>query len=365
MSGAAGDHPSISGRARSRPSRPATPARSDAAANEATSNTANIGYSSHREPRLRIRRTRRNIHTTSAKRTRRPYPAEGTTAQAGSPLRDTSPADAMNPAGTQRPALRLVGEPDRQHGQQRPSQRKGDSTTPVSTFSVGETNGAATRTAATTRPAAIEVATIAPILPLAVGGGAGWRSLWWVRVTVTASLATRNLRARLEPTSDETTCAGPVPWSAHRGPGAPQASRTARSRSLRGGAGGGAGGCSAPSISTWRPSHRAATLLAGSARWRDYSEPLPTAGRVDMSGNGREVSRGHTSRPDTELSDPDESLTLQFSGHGQDRRARRSAAWCWNRATGGRTRAPPRERQAAIPATFRPRSLAHHFPHGR
>lgn len=55
------------------------------------------------------------------------------------------------------------------------------------TFSVGGMNGAATRTAATIRPAAIEAATIAPILRLAVRGGSGWRSLCWVRVIVTAS----------------------------------------------------------------------------------------------------------------------------------------------------------------------------------
>jgi len=52
---------------------------------------------------------------------------------------------------------------------------------------VGGVNGAATRTAATIRPAAIDVATIAPILLLAVRVGSRWRSLCRVRVIVTAS----------------------------------------------------------------------------------------------------------------------------------------------------------------------------------
>jgi hypothetical protein len=39
------------------------------------------------------------------------------------------------------------------------------------TFSLAGMNGAATRTMATISPAAIDSATINPILPLAVGGG--------------------------------------------------------------------------------------------------------------------------------------------------------------------------------------------------
>ena len=64
------------------------------------------------------------------------------------------------------------------------------------TFSVGGTNGAATRTAATIRPAAIDVATIAPILLLAVRFGSGWRSLYWVRVIVTASPRASDLQSQ-------------------------------------------------------------------------------------------------------------------------------------------------------------------------
>ena len=64
------------------------------------------------------------------------------------------------------------------------------------TCSVGGVNGAATRTAATTRPAAIDVATIAPSLLLAVGGGSGWRSLCSVRVIVTASPRASDLQSQ-------------------------------------------------------------------------------------------------------------------------------------------------------------------------
>ena len=73
---------------------------------------------------------------------------------------------------------------------------KASSTTPVRTFSVGGVNGAATKTAATTRPATIDVATIAPSLLLAVGGGSGWRSLCWVRVIVTASPRASDLQSQ-------------------------------------------------------------------------------------------------------------------------------------------------------------------------
>jgi hypothetical protein len=64
---------------------------------------------------------------------------------------------------------------------------KPSSTTPVSAFSVGATKGAATRTAPTIRPVAIETAMRARILLLDIRGGLGPRSMWSVGVLVTAS----------------------------------------------------------------------------------------------------------------------------------------------------------------------------------
>jgi hypothetical protein len=104
----------------------------------------------------------------------------------------------------------------------------------VRTCSVGGVNGAATRTAATTRPAAIDVATIAPSLLLTVGGGSGWRSLCWVRVIVTASPRASDLQSQARTACTwRNECARLAPRSVHQRPCAPLASRPSPcSRSL-------------------------------------------------------------------------------------------------------------------------------------
>ena len=66
---------------------------------------------------------------------------------------------------------------------------KASSTTPVSTFSVAGMNGMATRTTAAISPAAMDRATIDPILLLAVGRARPgcWRSPGRVAVVIIAS----------------------------------------------------------------------------------------------------------------------------------------------------------------------------------
>jgi hypothetical protein len=158
----------------------------------------------------------------------------------------------------------------------------------VRTCSVGGVNGAATRTAATIRPAAIDVATIAPSLLLAVGGGSGWRSLCRVRVIVTASPRASDLQsqARTACTSAKTnvTSGASVGSSAaRRAAGFPslavQSFSERRCRPVGGlvapaapvsapGAGGGGGAGEGPTSRTRTDDFRigAATLLARSAR---------------------------------------------------------------------------------------------------
>ena len=144
------------------------------------------------------------------------------------------------------------------------------------TCSVGGVNGAATRTAATIRPAAIDVATIAPSLLLAVGGGSGWRSLCWVRVIVTASPRASDLQSQAR-----TACTSGKPHVLVRRLGrrtTDQSSRWLHGTRLRvvlsaapvsaPGAGGGGGAGEGPTPRTRTDDFRigAATLLARSAR---------------------------------------------------------------------------------------------------
>src|ERR671912_2255279 len=155
---------------------------------EAIINTASTGYSSHRPIRLRMwRRTRRNIQTTSPNRTggqTQLNPA----CTAADPLRDARPAAPMNAAGT---AAHRCGwslnRVDSAANNAHP-RANANSTTPVMTFSSAGTNGAATRTTATISPAAIDAATINPILLLAVRfKRPDWMSLSEVVVIMMAS----------------------------------------------------------------------------------------------------------------------------------------------------------------------------------
>jgi hypothetical protein len=82
-----------------------------------------------------------------------------------------SPATAMNAAGAA--AHRWGWSVSRTDSAANNAHPKANAsrTTPVSTFSLPGMNGRATRTTARTRPAAIEPATIKPILLFSVRGG--------------------------------------------------------------------------------------------------------------------------------------------------------------------------------------------------
>ena len=156
---------------------------------EAIINTASTGYSSHRPIRLRMwRRTRRNIQTTSPNRTGG-HTQLNPACTAADPLSETRPATAMNVAGA---AAHRCGwslnRVDSTASNAQPS-ANASSTTPVSTFSVAGMNGMATRTTAAISPAAMDRATIDPILLLAVGCARPgcWRSPCRVAVVMIAS----------------------------------------------------------------------------------------------------------------------------------------------------------------------------------
>jgi hypothetical protein len=82
-----------------------------------------------------------------------------------------SPATAMNAAGAAAHRCSwLVSRTDSAANNAQPN-ANASRTTPLSTLSLPGMNGRATRTTARTRPAAIEPATISPILLCSVRGG--------------------------------------------------------------------------------------------------------------------------------------------------------------------------------------------------
>src|SRR5215211_7621223 len=154
---------------------------------EAIINTASTGYSSHRPILLRSwRRTRRNIQTTSPNRTGG-HTQLNPASTAADPLSETRPATAMNAAGAA--AHRCGWSLNRVDSTASNAQPSANSTAPVSAFSLAGMNGMATRSTAAISPAAMDKATINPILLLAVGcaGPGCWRSPCRVAVVMIAS----------------------------------------------------------------------------------------------------------------------------------------------------------------------------------
>src|SRR5215203_4945318 len=146
-----------------------------------------------------LRRTLTIIQTTSANRTGG-HTQPSTVCTAADPLKEPRPTSAINAAGAA--AHRWgwsLNRVDSTASNAQPS-ANASSTTPVKAFSLTGTKGAAMRTTATISPAAMDRATIDPILVLAVGCAPGcWRSPCRVPVAMIASMNNEPGRRKPQP----------------------------------------------------------------------------------------------------------------------------------------------------------------------